>query len=93
MKYLKCDWRQNSPSYPTLIYVEVDQDNFELRKLEFFLDGNIGYATQKKNYGKTELSSIKTPDIEEINSYEGLTVLEITKEEFERVWSNNVDVK
>lgn len=85
-KYIKVDWKQNSPEYPIIIYSEIDDNSYETRKLEIFSNGDVGYADSKTDINaKTVLSDQPVPDFEEIKKSPEFELFEITKEDFEKV--------
>ena len=44
MRYLRVHWNHNHPDEPVAMYSELDDQSWELRKVEFFPDGRIGHA-------------------------------------------------
>jgi hypothetical protein len=92
LKYLKVAWLHNFPDEPIIIYSEVDDNKNEVRKLELFRDGKIGYAFNDIEYGGSRLSECPLPELEEIASDPQFNPVEITKEEFEKVWTEKVNL-
>jgi hypothetical protein len=86
MKYIKVRWIHNFPDEPTVIYSELNNARFEVRKVEIFSDGRKGYASLVENFGSTKLGIEPVPTIEEISEDVQFQPKEITKEEFEKVW-------
>lgn len=77
---------------PVRVYSELDEQRYEVRKIEIFRDGSIGYAFDDIEVGPTGLGELPIPSLEEIaqDPYEIFFPKEITKEEFEKVWSEIV---
>ena len=83
MKYYRTYWEQSSLEYATWIFSEVDNQGYEIRKLEIFLDGKISYYDANIPF---ELGEFPTDeDLESINDSEEITVIEISKNDFEIV--------
>jgi hypothetical protein len=86
MRYIECSWKHNHPDEPVLLYSELDDARWELRKVEKFLDGGFGFADRKVSYRDTMLGLRPIPanaDIVEMPEFE---LREITEQEFEAVW-------
>ena len=82
MKYYRTYWEQSSLKYATWIFSEVDNQGYEIRKLEIFLDGKISYYDANIPF---ELGEFPTDeDLESINDSEEITVIEISKNDFEK---------
>jgi hypothetical protein len=94
MKYLFVKWMHNNPEYPVLLYSELDDSKFEIRKVEIFPDGSKGYAGESEEFGKTRLGIEPIPSISEIAKDPEFEPREITQEEFEKIWSERkIDYK
>ncbi len=89
MKYLKCDWIHNYDDCPYSFYNEIGKDNFEIRKIEFFKNGLVAYASKEIEY-HTFLSEATVPSVEEINLDIQFKAELITQEEFEILWKKYV---
>jgi len=88
MKYIKVKWTHSKPNeYPSILYSELDDELWEVRKVEMFGDGHQGYASDAESLGDTELGIEPLPPLAEIASDPQFELIEITKEEFEEVWS------
>jgi len=86
MKYLKVKWQHQHFDEPIEIYSEINQDHWEIRKVELFYDGKTSYASPFYHTGSTWLAEAPIPDLAEINTdleFEGEW---ISRYEFERVW-------
>ncbi|KIL37415.1 hypothetical protein SD71_01785 [Cohnella kolymensis] len=101
MKYICIEWlwyRLPKGKYnisfesPVKIYSEIDENRYETRKIEFFLNGKVGYVSDNLNYcemipGFTDLSDQPTPSFEFINADPEFVLNEIPKESFEKIWN------
>lgn len=67
MRYQLVDWLHDFQSEPVRIYSEIDDE--EIRKIEIFCNGTIGYATTQVEVGDTGLSLVPMNEtIDEINN-------------------------
>ena len=89
MEYIKVKWIHSHPDEPAILYSELDENRWEIRKVEVFADGRVGFAdsTEVTPSTKTKLSLKPLPTIEEIASDPQFQPVSITKDEFEAVWS------
>jgi hypothetical protein len=79
-----------SPEEPVLIYSELDDARREIRKVEFFWDGSLGYASASVRSKQTELSEEPVPDLLGIAENPECAAEEISREDFETVWRRAV---
>lgn len=86
MRYIDVEWIQSSDEHPIRLVSEIGKDNYELRKLEFFIDGSVGFASVKDSSANTMLGEVEVPSLEEINSQNEFSGHRITREEFEIMW-------
>ena len=63
-----------------IIYSELDQNRYEIRKIEFFKSGNHLYASQEKETESCLLGELPIPKIEEINKDKQFWAVEFQKE-------------
>ncbi len=87
MQYIKTHWIHKEPDEPVWIYSELDADRWEVRKVEVFPDGSIGYADATGSKGPTWLGEVPVPPLSEIDSPGELETVEIDQSEFESVWA------
>lgn len=87
MSYIKVKWIHSFPDDPVWLYSELNADRWETRKVEIFADGSRGYASATESGGETCLGEVPVPPLLEISSDPEFEPVEITKEEFEDVWS------
>ena len=87
MKYLKVEWVHSSPDYPTMLYSELDDERWERRRIDVYPDGRWGFADADEEVGGTGLGETPTPPLDEIATNPEFKPVEITHEEFERLWA------
>jgi hypothetical protein len=86
MKYLYVKWIHKNPGDPVHLYSELDNDRYEVRKVEVYADGRRGFADSGEEFGGTVLSSMPLPPLEEIAAMKEYEPKEIPVEDFQRVW-------
>ena len=87
MRYIKVKWRHASDSEPVLLYSELDDNRFEVRKVEVYADGRCGYADGVSNSGDTRLGEVPVPPLDEIAADSDFEPTEIAREEFDEAWT------
>jgi hypothetical protein len=90
MRYLDVLWRGAPALEPVRLVSEVDDAGWELRKIEFFLDGRIGYAFGSCQFGGTDLSVEPLPPLAEINAQSEFVGKEMLSDAFETLWRQHV---
>jgi hypothetical protein len=86
MLYIKVKWKHEHRDEPVLLYSELDDARWEVRKVEAFRDGTLGYASIFEEQKGTFLGLVEVPSFAEIESDPEFEPTEIAKEEFEEVW-------
>lgn len=84
--YFACQWIGAGPGYPVHLYSELDADRWEVRKVDVFPDGSMGFADELREHRGTFLGTAPVPAIEEIAQDPQFLPRQIDKDEFERVW-------
>ncbi len=82
MTYILVIWHHENPDDPVALYSELDDERFEVRKVECFRDGRRCFADAAGHSGKTRLGVVPVPPLHEIASDRQFTAQEITKEAF-----------
>jgi hypothetical protein len=86
MRYLRVTWRHDLPNEPVELYSELDDDSWEIRKVEIFRDGRIGFADSLHGSETTRLAIEPDPSLEQIAQDPQFVPRAITRQEFEAVW-------
>lgn len=84
-------WKHESPDAPVTLYSELDEERWEVRKVEVFIDGRMGFAEGRRESVGTALGDTPVPSLEEIAAIGEFEPATITRAEFERVWDSAVD--
>lgn len=87
MKYVLVKWKQNNPRYPILLYSELNDARLEVRKIDVYADGHMGFADPHESTDDTGLAVVPFPELSEITKDTEFLPAEISKEEFEAVWA------
>jgi len=93
VKYLKVSWIHNNEDYPIDFYFELDDDFNELKKIEIYKNGLVGYADKENEINGTIVSEEKIPSSDEISKQKEFILVEITKEEFYKIYIERVKGK
>ena len=91
MNYIQIKWTHSISTEPLLMYSELDKDRWEVRKVEVFRDGHRGFASPVESFGGTRLGKEPIPPLTEIAADSQFEPIEISREEFERLWANRGD--
>lgn len=87
MVYLKVKWKHANPNEPVLLYSELDRERWEVRKVEIFPDGRMGYAGPENAVGGTGLGLVPVPPRKQIAEEPQFEPEAISKAEFDKVWA------
>ena len=85
MQYIRVIWTHEDADMPIEILSEIDDERYEVRKIDRFADNRIQCASEDFEEGDTRLGEKPWPQPEEVNDAE-LCAAYITQEEFEARW-------
>ena len=88
MNYIKVKWNHSLPDEPVWLYSEIDNERWEMRKVEVFPDGKMGFADKHRSSGTTELGEEPLPELADIAADPQFEPLEITQPEFDALWQS-----
>ena len=86
MKYVKVLWRHDLPEEPVELVSELDDEGWEVGKVEVYRDGRRGWANEENSSGSTMLSETEYPDLEYIAAQSEFSPSIISMSEFEGEW-------
>ena len=89
MRYIDVTWHHSHSDEPIRLVSEIGADGFEVRKLEFFRDGRVGFASMDSNGGGTRLGEVAVPDLSEIVADREFSGVEIDASEFFDLWKSH----
>lgn len=75
---------------PIRLVSELGPDRFETRKIEFWADGRIGYASNDGASRDTDLGDAPVPTIQEIHLLGEFSAKEIDARSFQQLWDRYV---
>jgi len=90
VEYIDVRWLHSNPEYPVRLVSEIGPDRYEVRKIELYLDGRVGYASKRVSSSDTRLSETTIPPLAEINAQSEFSGIEITASDFETLWDEYV---
>jgi hypothetical protein len=86
MEYIDVLWMHPHDSEPMRLASELDQNRMEVRKLEFFSDGRVGFASVDVSIYGARLGEVPAPSLDEINQDPQFRGVSITGLAFEELW-------
>jgi len=86
MKYIYVKWKHNNTNDPTDIYTELDDQQWEYRKVEILKNGSCGFADKTREVGGSRLGIEPWPDLAMLGKEPEFSITEISKKEFEDQW-------
>ena len=86
MKYLRVLWKHSLAAEPVELLSEIDEEGFEVRKIEVFRDGQKCYASKIESERGTRLSVEPIPCLADIASDPQFVPEQISRDEFDLAW-------
>ena len=90
MTYLMCHWIHSITDEPILLYSELNDQRYEVRKVELYADGRTGYATKDVEHDGTGLGLEPIPFTQDIANDPEFVAADIDRDAFEKVWNHFV---
>jgi len=90
MTYLRVKWLHQFSQHPILLFSELDDQRFEIRKVEVFHDGRQEFANENEEYGGTGLGVVPTLELDELAANPVFEPELIAQSEFEMVWAGRL---
>ncbi len=87
MKFLFVKWIHAFSLEPVCICSEMNSDRRETRKVEIYVDGRMGFSDGANSVGGSTLSTEPLPSLQEIATDPQFVPVEISQEEFEKIWA------
>lgn len=84
--YIFSKWKNPPKGSPVEFYSELDGMRYEVRKVEVYENGELGYASKMHSSANTSLGTIPVPSVGEILSQAEFEIKDISKQEFEEIW-------
>lgn len=86
MLYLQVKWTHTLVDEPVLLLSELSENRHEIRKIEIYADGRVGFAGAGQATGGTRLSETPLPAADEIGADPQFAPESITRAKFEEAW-------
>ncbi len=87
MLYIKVTWVHEFDDEAVQSFHELDDDNFETRKITIYKDGSVERVSEGTD-AEAQLSETALPSLEEINEDSEFIGTQISREEFELKWND-----
>lgn len=87
MPFLAVRWLHDLDDDPVLISAELDANGVEIRKVETFRDGRLGFSDATREHGGTYRSVEPWPAVTQIAADPQFVPEAISAADFERLWS------
>lgn len=84
--FIRVDWKHGNAEDPITLFSELDEERWEVRKVEVFADGRIGYANERGSFGMTSLGYHPVPALEVLADNPEFEPVEITRAEFDEIF-------
>ena len=84
--YVRYRWLHDFADEPEELWSELDESGFEVRKLEYFRDGTVGFADSLVSSSGTRLADQAFPSDEDIIADGELEKLDVSEAAFEERW-------
>ena len=88
--YIRVRWLHSSPDDPVELWSELNRNREEIRKVEIWEDGRVGFADEHREAGGTRLGEGAIPTLQEIAADPEFEADEVSSLEFENCWNTNV---
>ncbi|MCL2682872.1 MAG: hypothetical protein FWE63_05235 [Bacteroidales bacterium] len=88
MKFIKIHWTHSFKDSPEFIYSAIDEEGYEIKKVEVFKSGD--YTVYSENINSDRLAEGIYPSLEELTfeeKIESMQAFEIDEVEFNEIWS------
>jgi hypothetical protein len=86
MHYIDITYTRPHPEEPVRLVSELDADRWETRKLEFYADGRVGWASADASHLDSTLNEVQVPALAAINADPQFAAVAIDEVEFEALW-------
>lgn len=87
MRYQRVAWHHEFVDEPTILYSEIDDVGNEVRKVDEYQDGALGFADKTHETDTTRLSKTVMPSLEEIARQEDFSPEPIGADAFNEIWT------
>ena len=89
MRFIDVQWLHADRNDPVRLVSEIDGNGNETRKLEFFRNGSVGYASGEASSLGVVLGTVPVPSLDEITASDEFDGVELSRLEFESLWAQH----
>ena len=82
--YIKWIWKQHDLEFPSIFFMELDEERWDTRRVEVFPDGRTGFAGPDDRSHETWLGETAIAPLSEINEDPMFEATEISAADFEK---------
>ncbi|WP_240139259.1 DUF6881 domain-containing protein [Streptomyces sp. MUM 178J] len=86
MEHWKVYWRHEFQEEPVVLYSEIGDDGYEVRKVQEYRDGRVLRADSLHDTAEIGLSEIPVGPIEDVQAQPEFSASVIERAEFEEMW-------
>ncbi|HCQ6997710.1 TPA: hypothetical protein OL686_004625 [Escherichia coli] len=90
MKYIKVLWDHPFEDEPIELYSEINDDRYEVRKVEIFPSGESILSDESTPIDITTLGELPVPSLKDINQDPQFKAIYIDSSEFENIWKKHI---
>ena len=90
MQYIDVAWIHDFPDAPIRLVSELDELRLEIRKLEFYRSGIVGFASAEGATADTQLGVVPVPLLNEINEDQQFKGTAMDEVAFDDLWRTHV---
>ncbi|MFJ5633090.1 DUF6881 domain-containing protein [Streptomyces goshikiensis] len=87
MEHWKVEWFHESETDPTLIYSEIGEDGYEVRKVYQYRDGRLLRSDEWHESREIGLSEVPVGTIEDVARQPEFAAIRVPLAEFEEFWT------
>ncbi|MYT31950.1 MULTISPECIES: hypothetical protein [unclassified Streptomyces] len=87
MQHWKVIWHHEFDEEPVILFSEIGDDGYEIRKVQEYRDGRLLYTDGTNETAEIGLSEIPVGDIEDVASQSEFSAFVISAADFEMIWN------
>ncbi|WP_405921830.1 DUF6881 domain-containing protein [Streptomyces sp. NBC_00122] len=87
MEHWKVEWFHESEEDPSLIYSEIGDDGYEVRKVHLYGDGRLLKSDEWHESTEIGLSEVPVGTIEDVTSQPDFSAIRVPLAEFQEIWA------
>jgi hypothetical protein len=84
--YIRLRWKHTNEKDPVVLYSELDESRYEVRKIEEFIGGRMTYAEGRGTSGDTRLGELPVPELAQLAANPDFEPEAMSRHAFEELW-------